>query len=151
MSHSTHTFCTALLHLCESNTVVTQTLNRNFSARRDWHKCTLVFMQHSLSYWPLGAKLITTYGLFVVFSTASYRESGVQIQQKMYYGLHVKYPPVLNLHNWICYYVRNTCRLPDILKGSPIIGRMDKAGNIHWSLCKVPLITDRSKQNIQLL
>jgi hypothetical protein len=38
-------------------------------------------------------------GMFVVFSTVSYRESGVQIQPKMYYGLHVKYLSVLNLHN----------------------------------------------------
>jgi len=38
-------------------------------------------------------------GMFVVFSTAYYRESGVQIQQNMYYGLHVKYPSVLNLRN----------------------------------------------------
>jgi hypothetical protein len=65
--------------------------------------------------------------------------------------LHVKYPSVLNLHYWICSYVGNMCRLPDILKGSPIIGRMDIAGNIHWSLCKKPLMIDHSKQNIQLL
>jgi hypothetical protein len=85
--------------------------------------------------------------MFIVFSTASYRESAVQIHQKMFYGLHVKYPSVLNLRNWICYYVGNTRRFPEILKGSSIIGRIDKAG----SLSKVPLMTDHSKQNIQLL
>jgi len=41
-------------------------------------------------------------GMFVVFSIAFYRESGVQIQPKWYYGLHLNYPSVLNLRNWIC-------------------------------------------------
>jgi hypothetical protein len=118
--------------------------------RSPWYKpeCTLIFMSSALNYSPLATKRMWVLSQINVFILTKIPLPGAELQAKTYLRPHASrnYWPTATIFISSVGNVRRAINMA--FHDYPSNGSRDTSQTVHWSSCKVPLITDRSQRNL---